>query len=377
MSLAGLETPALILDVQKLDANIARLSTVLEKANLPLRPHVKTCKSIDVLHRVADDFSQAAIAVSTLKEADVFAEQGISDIIYAVGFAPNKTAHAARLIRQGVDLIIITDSVAGVQAIDKAFTNAKCKVKALIEIDTDGHRAGLAPDGAALLEVAEAMHNATSIELAGVLTHAGGSYESTSTEELSRYATRERDGAVLAAGRLRERGYSVPVVSIGSTPTALFNTGLAGVTEVRAGVFMFQDLVMAGIGVCRPEDIAVSVLTTVIGQQLEKNWVLIDAGWMALSRDRGTSRQTVDQGYGVVCDEQGNILEDFIVIQANQEHGVIARRSGAAINSDDFPVGRLLRILPNHACATAAQHDSYHLVSWSGDDRCWPRFCGW
>ena len=103
---------------------------------------------------------------------------------------------------------------------------------------------------------------------------------------------------------------------------------LHGVTEVRAGVYVFFDLFMAGVGVCTLDDIALSVLTTVIGHQPDKGWTIVDAGWMAMSRDRGTQNQTIDQGYGVVCGIDGKPIEDYVMTSANQEHGIIARRGG-------------------------------------------------
>jgi len=184
---------------------------------------------------------------------------------------------------------------------------------------------------------------------------------------------------VSCARRLREQGFACPEVSVGSTPTATFADDLTGVTEVRAGVFVFGDLVMNGLGVVKQQDIAVSVLASVVGHQKEKGWTIVDAGWMAMSRDRGTSKQRVDQGYGVVCNLDGEVLEDIIMVDANQEHGVIAHRSGDPEKAPDFPVGTLLRILPNHACATCAQHDRYHVVDSGGlqVNAVWPRFQGW
>jgi D-serine deaminase-like pyridoxal phosphate-dependent protein len=148
---------------------------------------------------------------------------------------------------------------------------------------------------------------------------------------------------------------------------------------VRAGVYMFNDLVMVGIGVCSTDDIAISVLVSVIGHQPDRGWIITDGGWMALSRDRGTASQSQDQGYGLVCDAAGKpVPEDMIVASASQEHGVIARRDGGTVNVSDYPVGRLLRILPNHACATAAQHAGYHVVANDGDIiATWPRISGW
>ena len=192
-------------------------------------------------------------------------------------------------------------------------------------------------------------------------------------------AEQERAGCVRAAMRLREAGFACAVVSVGSTPTALSATALEGVTEVRAGVYVFFDLVMANIGVCELSDIAMSVLTTVIGHQREKGWVIVDAGWMAMSRDRGTQTQRVDYGYGQVCDVAGRPIAGCSVASANQEHGIVEvsdARSQLAIETR-FPVGMQLRIFPNHACATGAQFPAY--VALGGDDSIttWPRFYGW
>lgn len=140
---------------------------------------------------------------------------------------------------------------------------------------------------------------------------------------------------------------------------------------------MFIDLVMAGIDVCAVDDIAISVLTTVIGHQPAKGWMMIDAGWMALSRDRGMAAQDVDQGYGLICDVNGRVLPDLTVSSANQEHGIISHRLGVDGAMPDMPVGTRLRILPNHARATAAQHDRYNVLPQVGGPmQIWPGYDG-
>ena len=166
---------------------------------------------------------------------------------------------------------------------------------------------------------------------------------------------------------------------MGSQPPALSAKSLAGVTEVRAGVYVFHDLVMQGVGVCQADEIALSVLCTVIGHQLEKGWVLVDAGWMAMSRDRGTQAQDVDFGYGAVCDEAGDLIEGLLMSGANQEHGILSWRDGhaGADLAQQFPVGARLRVLPNHACATAAQFPHYDVLSAQGTLMRWDRFYGW
>jgi len=211
-----------------------------------------------------------------------------------------------------------------------------------------------------------------------VMTHAGDSYNCASTDAIRAMAEQERAAVVDCAAALRGAGLPCPVVSVGSTPTATFGEDFDGVTEVRAGVYMLCDLVMAGLGVCAVDDIAVSVLATVIGHQPDKGWIITDAGWMALSRDRGTAKQKIDQGYGLVCDVHGRPVEGFIVRDTSQEHGIIGDRHGRAVDMARYPVGAQLRILPNHACATAAQHAAYHVVNGGMEiEAVWPRFSGW
>jgi D-serine deaminase-like pyridoxal phosphate-dependent protein len=248
----------------------------------------------------------------------------------------------------------------------------------MIEIDTDGHRAGVLPEADLLLDIGRTLHAGGAV-LQGVMTHAGASYECRTPDALQAMAEQERSRCVRAAQRLRAAGLRCPEVSVGSTPTALSAPSLTGVTEVRAGVYVLQDLVMHGVGVCGIDEIALSVLCTVIGHQLEKGWLLVDAGWMAMSRDRGTQAQAVDFGYGAVCDENGDLIAGLVMASANQEHGIVAWRDGHADASlaAHFPLGSRLRILPNHACATAAQFPSYTVLKTDGGLENWPRFHGW
>lgn len=377
MQLNELETPVLVLDRIRMDRNIARLRERLAAFDVTLRPHVKTNKSADVTRRLGAPGTP--ITVSTLKEAEYFFEHGWTDLLYAVGIAPAKLPHVERLVRRGADLTLLLDNVESASAVAAYARERGLRLPVLIEIDTDGHRSGVKPDDPALLEIAAALRGqeGAGAWAAGVLTHAGDSYNCRSTAAIEALAEQERAGALRAAQRLRGAGHAAPVVSVGSTPTAHFARSLDGVTEVRAGVFVFFDLVMSGLGVCHTEDIALSVLCTVIGHQREKGWLITDAGWMAMSRDRGTARQPLDQGYGLVCGLDGRPLADLIVIDANQEHGIVRHRRDAAA-TPMLPVGTLLRILPNHACATAAQHGAYAVVSDGAEvEAIWPRFGGW
>lgn len=376
-TLGSLDTPCLVLDAERMHRNIARLRTRLHGLNVSLRPHLKTAKSVEVARHVMSS-TEGPATVSTLKEAAQFASAGVRDIIYAVGIVPSKLARVLQLRATGVDLAVVLDTAEQAEAVTQASIQAGERIPALIEIDCDGHRSGVKPtDSAGLLEIGRVLGRGA--ELRGVLTHAGGSYNARGVEALRQCAEAERVGVVAAAEILRAAGIPCPVVSVGSTPTAFNASSFSGVTEVRAGVFVFFDLVMAGLGVCRIEDIAVSVLATVIGHQREKGWMLIDAGWMALSQDRGTSKQAVNQGYGVVCDMGGHAYNDLIVADANQEHGIITVRPGSSAELPHLPIGARVRILPNHACSTAAQHRSYHVVRGESQkiEGEWPRFGGW
>jgi len=211
-----------------------------------------------------------------------------------------------------------------------------------------------------------------------VMTHAGSSYDLDTPEALEAMAEQERSGCVGAAEHIRGAGIPCPEVSVGSTPTALSARDLTGVTEVRAGVYVFFDLVMHNVGVCRMDDIALSVLTTVIGHQTDKGWAIVDAGWMAMSRDRGTQKQKHDFGFGQLCAVDGSVIPGYVMSGANQEHGIVSCENTPDRDiASRFPVGTQLRIFPNHACATAAQFPDYHAVAGGQELSVWERFYGW
>jgi D-serine deaminase-like pyridoxal phosphate-dependent protein len=372
-----LPTPCLILDQAKFQHNVTKMRTRIAQRGGTLRLHVKTNKSIDATRRIIADGAPERIMVSTLEEARYFAAHGLRDITYGVGIVDQKLEETARLIGTGVDLKLVLDSAHMARRLGQRGRELGVTFKAYVEIDTDGHRAGLQPQDAQLIEIGRILAGDRGSQLAGVITHAGGSYECRSIPQIRAMAEQERSRLVVAAEHLRAAGIACPQTSLGSTPTATFGESLAGITEVRAGVYVFQDLVMAGLEVCRIEDIALSVLATVIGHQTTRNWLITDGGWMALSRDRGTAQQAVDQGYGVVCDVDGRAYGDLVVTSANQEHGIVADRHGGAIDFERFPIGTQVRVLPNHACATAAQHDRYHVVEGRQVKAVWPRINHW
>lgn len=375
--LSDLDTPCLLLDKAKMDVNHARMQANAEKRGVTLRPHLKTVKSIEAARYVLKD-TGCPIAVSTLKEVEEFGRAGFKDILYAVAITPQKLDRVLAIRAEGIDLKILIDSEEMADAVALKAQQTGQAIPVFIEVDVDGHRAGIPEDG--IERLIDIGHRITQggATLYGVLAHAGESYDLSETDAIRQSALVESSITLRMAQALRGAGFDCPHISIGSTPTALADIDDQGVTELRAGVYIFFDLVQTGIGVCTAEDIAISVLTTVNGWHDDKKQIFVDAGWMALSRDRGTSSQAIDQYFGLVCDEQGTILPDLVVLATNQEHGIVTLRPGVEGETPRLPIGTRLRILPNHACATGSQHGAYHVLGDNGTiTDVWPRFKGW
>jgi D-serine deaminase-like pyridoxal phosphate-dependent protein len=368
-----LDTPALLLDRKRLDQNLERMRKHADTHGVILRPHLKTSKCLDIARLAAPD-ADHPITVSTLAEARFFASHGYRDILYAVGIAPGKLDQVEALRNEGCDLAIVLDSLAQAEAV----AAHRGMFKVLIEVDADGHRSGVQPDSDTLIEIATILRSAGK-DVAGIMIHAGESYACRAREELEQAAAQERAAALTASGQLRAAGHEAPIVSIGSTPTALAATDLSGITELRAGVYMFFDLVMREIGVCQTSDMALSVLTTIIGHDDIHNRLVTDAGWTAMSSDRGATGDKPAPSFGIVADHlSGEPIPNLVVRSMNQEHGLIGHEDDAALNLKDFPIGTRLRIYPNHACATGSMHPRYAVLGNEGEvtDQ-WDRFRGW
>jgi D-serine deaminase-like pyridoxal phosphate-dependent protein len=367
-TLADLRTPCLVLDRGKLERNLERMAEAVARHGVKLRPHMKTAKSIDVA-RLALDGQPGGITVSTLAEARYFAERGIGDMIYAVGITPRKLDEVAALNAAGASVKVITDDPKTASAV----AAHPAGIQALVEVDCGEHRGGMASGDPRLLEVASRLAGS----MVGVLTHAGHSYAGRTLDELASVAEAERSAVISAAERLRAAGHRVQIVSMGSSPTALHARHLDGVTEVRAGVYMFGDLFQAEIFTHELDDIAVTVLATVIGVRPGDGTFLIDAGGLALSKDRSTQAAPVDYGFGLVLGEDGSARYGRSVVRsAYQEHGVVACDPGLPFPA--VKVGDQVRVAPNHVCMTAAGYDRYHVVA--GSDRVvaeWDRVNGW
>lgn len=364
MKFADLETPALILDPDRLEANAKRMWDHCAAKGVTLRPHLKTPKSVDVA-QVATGGRLSTITVSTVAEAEHFASAGFDDILYAVGITPNKFARLARIkAKTGKTVILTLDSL----DMAKAVAESGLDNPVVIEVDCGEHRGGLTPGDAIVTEIAAALGS----QLKGVMTHGGQSYACDKADEVKKIARDEVDAAVAVADQIRAVGGEVNIVSVGSTPTVQHADNLDGVTEVRAGIYLLYDLSQYSRNICGLEDIAVSVLASVIGHNRKAGVMTLDSGGLALSKDLGANAYMPEAKYGLVCDVETLEPLGVCVNIVHQEHGTVKVDDPTLF--DRLPIGSQVRVLPNHACMTVAGgYGKYHLT----DGRIWNRIDGW
>jgi D-serine deaminase-like pyridoxal phosphate-dependent protein len=291
-----------------------------------------------------------------------------------VCITPDKLERVAGLLKRGADLKVITDDVWIAREIVSRGSELAVSFPVLIEINVGQNRTGFAPEDDGVLEAARTLSSGARFE--GIIAHAGNSYSCRSIAAIVDVAEKERAGAVRAAERVRAIGIPCSTVSVGSTPTVTHGTSWKGVTELRAGVYMFGDLFQAGIKSLGVPDIAVSVLSSVVGFRHEMNRFIIDAGALALSKDRSTQELPDDAGFGLIRAADGTAASGMCVAKVAQEHGYVDCDDPAALNG--LQIGQRVRVLPNHACITAAMYDKYYVTD-GGDDvvTTWERINGW
>ena len=373
MNIEQLTTPALILERAVVARNIERMGARMAAHGMALRPHLKTAKSAQVA-ALAVAGQAGGITVSTLAEAAYFLDHGFSDIVYAVGIVAGKLPIAAGLMARGADLKILTDNLDAAQAI--AAFDGPGRFKVLVEIDCGDARTGLLYESPELIAVARVIDNADNAELCGVLTHGGHSYLAKDIAGIKQAAREEREAVTDAAERLRGAGLPCPVVSAGSTPTAVHGESFEGLTEMRPGVFVFFDLDQLAREVCARGDLALSVLASVIGHNRHIGQIVLDAGALALSKDISANARWPQTGYGALCDARSmQPLDGLHVAKVSQEHGIVPVSDEAQYAM--LPIGAKVRVLPNHACITAAGYTRYHVVEGAQIVDEWDRVNGW
>jgi len=350
-----LKTPAFVIDIQRLRRNIASMSRRAAELGIALRPHVKTHKTLEIAELQNGD-RRGGITVSTLAEAWFYQRAGFRDITYAFPITADKLTESVELTCSLDRFYLIVDQEAAIAALEERGGTAGLRFQVLIEVDVGHHRSGVDPRADASLEFAGRIQDAAHIELGGVLTHGGQAYHCSNAVEIAEAAATEREVLVRFAAKLRDRGIPCPVVSAGSTPTAVHGRSGEGLTEIRPGNYVFYDKFQADIGTCRLDDCAATILTTVVGHYRDHNQILVDAGALALSKDRGAEHVVPELTFGSVIG-----CPHIRVASLSQEHGLLT--SSMKLPFERLPVGSRIRIVPNHSCLAAALFPRYHVIN--------------
>ena len=373
MKIEELKTPCLLLDAERVRRNAVGMSERVRSMGARLRPHVKTHKCAEVA-RLQTEGDTGAITVSTLYEARAFSRQGFQDILYAVPIEQGKFDEAIQISRECESFALITDDLEIPAALNERARRAGVKLELFLKIDCGYHRCGVAPESMEALEIPRRILSSSNLSFRGILTHAGHSYHCHTQEELLAVAQSERDIMTEAAGRLRSADIPVPVVSIGSTPTITHIDNLDGIDEVRPGNYIFFDAFQATLGSCGFDDCVLTVLAAVVHRDAVRRRVVLDAGAIALSKDRGAVELDAQCGYGRVLDVEGRDT-GATVGALSQEHGEVFFQDEETFNR--FKVGARVRVLANHSCLTAAQHSHYNILEQGRIVDRWEIHRGW
>jgi D-serine deaminase-like pyridoxal phosphate-dependent protein len=362
-----LPTPALVVDVDRLEANLRRMAERCAGLGVSLRPHVKTHKCVEIAERQRAHApptrppelpaGRAGITVSTLEEARVFADHGFDDLTWAFPVIPGRLGEAVEIARR-TTLRLVVDSPEALAAVRE--TGHPFHV--WLKVDCGYHRAGVDPAGAPAVELARALADSPRLTFDGLLSHSGQAYRARSRVEAARAAEEERAAMSGLAERLRRHGVDVPGVSVGSTPGMAAAEHLEGVTEVRPGNYAYFDFTQVAIGSCTPRECALTVLSSVVSCQPGAGHAVVDAGALALSKDPGpepipgSDEEGRPTTWGEIYEDHaaGALHRDLRLVSLSQEHGV---------TSAPLPVGERVRILPNHSCLAAACFDRVYAVS--------------
>jgi len=343
-SIHQLPTPALLVDLDALERNLARMQARCDALGVALRPHVKTHKCIEI-GRMQRDLGARGITVATLEEARAFADAGFDDITWAFPVISGRIGEA-REIAERSTLRLLVDSRAAIEALERD----GFPFHVWLEVDSGDHRSGVDPGSDAAPELARALADSASLLFDGSLTHAGHTYRAPDEAARRAVAGEERDVMTGLASRLRDVGIEVRGVSVGSTPGMTAVDHLQGVTEARPGNYAYFDATQVELGACEVRDCALTVWASVVSSG--RDHAVVDAGALALSKDAGPSGGRPSMGRLFEQYETGR-LRDERLVSLSQEHGVVG---------GPLEVGSCVRILPNHSCLTNACFDHVHAV---------------
>jgi D-serine deaminase-like pyridoxal phosphate-dependent protein len=349
----SVDTPALVVDLDRVEANVAGLQAELDRRGIALRPHAKTHKSVRIA-RLQIDGGAAGLTVGTIGEAEVFAAAGIRDlfIAYPVWAAEGPKATRLRALHEAMpELRVGIDSASGAERLAAAVRGGGRPLQVRVEIDPGQGRTGVAGPGAAV-EVARAAR-AAGLDVEGVFSHGGHSYRPGAADSAG---ADEVVALTAAAEALETGGFDVRVVSAGSTPTRLA-AAVGRVNEIRAGTYVLGDRQQWILGTIPAEGCAAAVAATVVSTFSDR--IVLDAGAKALTKDR----PDWVEGFGAVVG-----YPDVVIERLSDYHGVALIPSGAPRPA----VGEIVAVVPNHICPVVDLFDAFTVIRSDGTLERWP-----
>lgn len=326
-----LDTPAVLIDLDVVEQNISSMADLARRRGLALRPHVKTHKST----RFADAQLAAGavgVCVATVGEAEVMWRHGVEDILLAYPVIGKRKLQRLRPLLDAEVLTLVADSVEVAEGYSRLAQSMSRQLPVLLEIDSGMNRAGASPSAAGT--VGSTVAAMPGLELRGILTHAGHAHDAPTQLDIERVARDEVRAMQQARESLEAVGVEVSIVSAGSSITTRYLSGADGITEARPGTYLFNDLRTLGRFACTADQIAATMLATVVSRSAGR--ATINAGSKSL-----TSSKSDSYGYGHLLNRPRSEFS-----RLSEEHGVIT----LAAEDDDLRIGDRVRVLPIHIC---------------------------
>ncbi|XP_025945508.1 uncharacterized protein LOC112977401 [Apteryx rowi] len=368
--LEELPTPALAVAEATARRNAERMLERCRALGVRLRPHVKTHKTLEGA-ALATGGTRRGIVVSTLAEARFFAAAGFDDILYAYPLPAGRLEECAALAERLDAFQVLLDSPGGLALLRQRPLASGKRWLVWLKLDCGNARAGIRPTDAGALELARAIAEEAPAEvtLVGVYAHCGDTYRCGGVPEIQAVARATTAAVLDFVAALRQAGVPCPQAGIGSTPSCSHPVPeMSQLTELHPGNYIFYDLQQTLLGSCRPEDVALRVLTRVVGHYPHRNQLLVDCGWTALSLHGQSQLPT---GFAAV---EGH--PELRLVGMTQEHGQLEAVAGS-LDFSRFPVGSVLALIPFHACATAAMHPVYYVHAEGKVVALWHPVRGW
>jgi D-serine deaminase-like pyridoxal phosphate-dependent protein len=339
MTIHDLDTPALVIDLDKVDRNIARMADYCRRHNLKLRPHTKTHKMPGLAKQQVQS-GASGITVAKLGEAEIMVDAGLDDLLVAYPIVGQPKARRLAALCERVRMTVALDSLESLEFVGQSTRERAVKAGILVEVDVGFRRCGVQDDQAAL-RLAQRVLDDPSLEFRGFLFYPGSFVTQETQEEhlaqVNQSLERLRD-------TFQKHGIAVSVVSGGSTPTARFSHRFSGLTEIRPGTYIFNDRSTLLRGAADLDDCAAGVLVSVVSRAVPGK-AIVDGGSKTFSSDPCPAGNI---GFGLIKEDP-----DAVFIAMNEEHGYL----DISRSVRRYTIGEKLTVIPNHICATVNLHN--------------------